>query len=176
MGGFWSSAFDDAEEIVYLRFGVPEFNSLLNFFTGAYDYGSSVLARTGRLPSLFTTFLTFLKHAAFKAFPLISIAVAVYRAADYFYFRQSAKYYNMKPTMHLYWSTVNTMVNTMAINMGIFPKILSNEDTTQKLGMPYGIDDDQMAGLSRDGSRYLLLITTSTYLLWPPEHNGLLTK
>ena len=146
MGGFWSSAFDDAEEIAYLRFGVPEFNSLLNFFTGAYDYGSSVLARTGRLPSFVYNVSHLLgSYAAFKAFPLISIAVAVYRVADYFYFRQSAKYYNMKPTMHLYWSTVNTMVNTMAINMGIFPKILSNEDTTQKLGMPFGIDDDQMA-------------------------------
>lgn len=146
MGGFWSSAHDDAEEIVYMRFGVPEFNSMLNFFTGAYDYGSSVLARTGRMPTFLYTFSNLLgNYMMLKAFPLISIAVGAYRVADYFFFRQSAKYYHMKPTMHLYWSAVTSMVNTLAINMGIFPKMLSKDDTTHKLGMPYQNDDDQMS-------------------------------
>lgn len=147
LGGFWSTAFDDPEQIIYMRFGVPEFNSLLNFFLGAYDYGSSVLARTGRWPSFLYDVGKFLgTYAMVSAFPLIAIPILVYRTVDFLYFRQSAKFYHMKPTMHLYWGAVNNLVNTLAINSGIYPKILDGDtESTNRIGMPYKINQDDMS-------------------------------
>ena len=146
LGGFWSSMFDDTEQVIYMRFGVPEFNSLFNFFKGAYDYSASSLARTGRLPSFLYTGSKLLgTYFAVRALPLVGVIMAVGATADYFYGRQSAKYYRMRPTMHLYWSAVNNLVNTLAINSGIYPRIMNmNNDETQRLGQPLTIDQGSM--------------------------------
>ena len=146
MGGFWSTAFDDPEQIIYMRFGVPEFNSLFSFFSRAFNHGSSVLARTGRWPSFLYDVSSFLGSALMlTAFPLIAVPILIYEVADYFLFRQSARFYHMKPTMHLYWSSVNMLVNTLALNSGIYPKLLdANSDDTQRIGMPMKLDQDTM--------------------------------
>lgn len=146
MGSYWSTAFDDPEQIIYMRFGVPEFNNFFDFFTKAFDYGSSVLARTGRWPSFLYDASNFIgTYIAVTAFPLIAVGVLAYRTIDYFLFRQSAKFYHMKATMHLYWSAVNALVNTLALNSGIYPKMLGkNNDDTKHLGMPFKIDQDTM--------------------------------
>lgn len=146
MGGYWSQAFDDPEQIIYMRFGVPEFNNFFDFFTKAFNYGSSVLARTGRWPSFLYDAANFIgTYIAVTAFPLIAVAVLAYQTADYFLFRQSAKFYHMKPTMHLYWSAVNSLVNTLALNSGIYPRMMNmNADDTKRLGMPFKMDQENM--------------------------------
>lgn len=146
MGGLWSSAFDDPEQIIYMRFGVPEFNNLFTFFTRAFDHGASVLARTGRWPSFLYSVTKFLgRYMMLTAFPLIAVPILTYEVADFFLFRQSARFYHMKPTMHLYWSSVNLIVNTLAINSGIYPKILGmNKNDTSKIGMPFTLDQETM--------------------------------
>ena len=146
LGGFWTTAYDDPEQIIYLRFGVPEFNSLLSFFTNSFNYGASVLARTGRWPTFLYTTTHFLgQYMALRAMPMITIPLLVFRTADYFFGRQSAKFYHMRPTMHLYWSCVNNLVNTLAINSGIYPRILNmNQDDSQRLGQPMTLDQDNM--------------------------------
>ena len=143
MGGMWSEAFDTPEQVVYLRFGVPSFNSPLNFFLSAYNYGASVVARTGRWPSFIYDITRFAgSYLTLRAFPLITVPLLLYKTADFFFGRQSAKYYHMKPTMHLYWGAVTNLMNTMAINSGIYPKIMNaNQDDTQRIGMPFKMDD-----------------------------------
>ena len=37
MGRYYSEAIDDSSQIIYMRFGVPQFNSLTTFFTGFYN-------------------------------------------------------------------------------------------------------------------------------------------
>ncbi len=150
-GAYYSEAIDDTKQTVYFRFGVPQFNSLLNYFTNAFDSNQSTMARTGRMPStiykaakLLGTFLS-VKNA-----PAIAITILGGRVISYFFNRSTSKFYTMKPTMYMYWSTVNTLVNTLAINMGIFPKVTNmNADDTQKLNRPFGIDEAYLQALSR---------------------------
>lgn len=142
LGGFWSDLFDTPEQIVYLRFGVPAFNNPINFFLSAFNYGASVVARTGRWPSFIYDVARFAGSVmAIKAFPIIAIPLLVYRTADFFFFRQSAKYYHFRPAMHLYWGAVSNLVNMLAINSGIYPKVINNmfknDDPTSRIGMPY---------------------------------------
>lgn len=146
LGTYWSELFDDTAQIIYVSPGVPEFNSLLSFFTGAFNHKTSVLARTGRWPSLFYDVANwFGQFTILTSFPLIVIPLITYRLADFFFFRQSAKFYHHRPTPHLYWGAVNTLVNQMAINEGIYPRIQNeNKEEAARLGKPLKLDQQQM--------------------------------
>lgn len=146
MGGLWSSAFDDPEQIIYLQFGVPEFNNLLSFFGGSFNHGASVLARTGKWPSFLYDTMTFLgRSLMLAAFPLITLPILIYEVADFFFFRKSAKFYHMKETMFLYWGAVNMIVNTLALNSGIYPKVLNaNPGASNRIGMPFTLDQETL--------------------------------
>jgi len=53
MGRYYSEAIDDHNQIIYMRFGQPAFNSMTSFFSGFYNADAGALARTGRSPGLF---------------------------------------------------------------------------------------------------------------------------
>lgn len=122
MGPYYSKAFDDNAQVIYMRFGVPEYNSLTTFFTGFYDSGASLLARTGRAPGFF--YKTGRALGLVATIPLWPIILAgnMYRWAMN---NPASKFYYMKPTMPLYWNAVNTMVNRLAVDMGIIPRMFS---------------------------------------------------
>lgn len=151
LGTYYSEAIDDTKQTIYMRFGVPQFNSLLDFFLKAFDTNQSMIARTGRMPSAFFTAGKALgTYAAVVAVPAVAITVLAGRVIGFFFNRSTSKFYTMKPTMYLYWSTVNTLVNTLAVNAGIFPKILNqNSDDTQKLGKPFVTDQAYLTALSQ---------------------------
>ena len=54
IGRYYSEAIDDNAETVYLQFGVPKFNSLINFFTRAISYEDAYIATHGRYPVGYT--------------------------------------------------------------------------------------------------------------------------
>lgn len=146
LGTFWSEIFDDTAQVIYIQPGVAEFNSIFSFFSGAFNHKTSTFARTGRWPSMFydvaRMFGTF---TVLAAFPLLVAPLLTYRLADYFFFRQSARFYHHRQTPHMYWGAVNTIVNAMAINEGIYPRILnSNKEESARLGKPMKIDQEQL--------------------------------
>lgn len=159
MGRYYSEAIDDPAQTIYLRFGVPQFNSLTNFLSKAFDADSISMARSGRAPSVFYQLGRAAGTvAAFAAFPAFAIAITAGRTLSYFFTRPTSKFYTLKPTMHLYWSTVGTLVNTIAINRGILPKVL-NDETGEALGLdnngnqriqqPFKLDQDYLSAISR---------------------------
>jgi len=148
MGRYYSEAIDDPSQTIYLRFGVPEFNSITNFISKAFDANMTSIARTGRGPSAFYR----LGQVAggiggVIAFPAISILLLTARVVGSFFTRPTSKYYTLKPTMTNYWSTVNQLVNTLAINAGILPKVLRT-DQGQNIGKPYILDNDYLTQVS----------------------------
>lgn len=124
LGRYYSEAIDDNSQLIHLRFGVPEFNSLSTFFTGFYNADASLLVRTGRSPG---AFYTLGRVAGF----VVAIPFAPFIAAGYVwrYIAQypASKFYYLKPQMVPYWSTVNSIVNTLAVNMGIIPRVWGDE-------------------------------------------------
>lgn len=160
MGRYYSEAIDDNAQTVYLRFGMPQFNSLVDFFSKAFDPGLSSLARTGRATSAWYKIGKAVGTImAVYAFPVLSAAIITGRLVRMFFTRPTSKFYTLKPTMHLYWSTVNTLVNTIAINKGIMPRIFddgfvksltgggNNQD--QQIGTQYHFDNAMLANLHK---------------------------
>lgn len=148
MGEYYSRAIDDPSQTIYLRFGHVQYNSLTNFLSRAFDSEQTNMARTGRAPSIFYD----IGKAAGSlvpviAFPAISLTIIFGKVLNSFFARPTSKFYTLKPAMHLYWSAVNLLVNTLAINNGIMPKILA-DDNSQKIGQPFKLDNDYLAAIS----------------------------
>lgn len=140
MGIYYSEAIDDNARRIYMRFGVPQFNSLTNFFHNFYDSSRSLLARTGRMPGIpYLIGQGAGLVAGFIFVPIITTALIAFKTVNTFFGRTNTKFYTMKPTMHSYWSTVNMLANMVAINRGIIPRSSVGETgATQGGNVDYG--------------------------------------
>lgn len=148
MGRQYSEFIDDPAQRIYITFGVPQYNSLYQFLQAAYESEQMTLARTGRGSSLFYKAGQIAGSIAlFTAFPLFSITILAAKGIRALFNRPVSKFYTLKPAMHLYWSSVNQLVNAMAINRGIFPKILDSEEG-QRIGRPYKLDEEYLSLLA----------------------------
>jgi len=153
MGRYYSEAYDDNAQIIYMRMGKPEFNSLTTFFTGFYNSDASLLARRGRAAGLFYSVGKVAGTIASIPFIPFMAAGTIFRFAAQ---NPASKFYYSRPTMPLYWNAVNTIANGIAVNMGLYPRPVTDQE--QQLannagspgGAPDGGDFDRMAQLMPD--------------------------
>jgi hypothetical protein len=132
MGRYYSEAIDDNSQVIYMRFGVPAFNSLTTFFTSFYDSGAGTLARTGRGTGVMYNIGKIAVAAGFimsGALVVMTVVAAqlIGLALRFAFQRPASKYYYLKPAMPLYWNAVNTMVQHIAVNRGIVPRLFGND-------------------------------------------------
>lgn len=122
MGRYYSEALDDRGQLIHMRFGVPEFNSLINFFFNFYNAGAGHLANKGRSP---TNFYYIGRFGGFivslPAQPIIWTGQLI----KFFSNKPASKFYYLKPTMPLYWSSVSNIVNAVGVNMGVIGRGMS---------------------------------------------------
>ena len=143
MGRYYSEAIDDNNQIIYMRFGVPSFNSLTQFFTGFYNTGQARLAKTGRYDTDFFAKAGYIAGIVAQVvfWPLAVIHV-VGVSINWLFGHNSSKFYVLKPSMLVYWGAVNSIVNRIAVNKGIFP--VTNNIDPDKIGSSYNIDATEM--------------------------------
>lgn len=138
MGRFYSESIDDNNQILHMRFGVPQYNSLLQFFSGFYNIDMGTAARSGRLTSnLIDKFLRFGANViSFVIAPLMIIPVGVMMfgtAARYFLNYPTSKFFTIKPSMELYWNAATQLLNQFAANMGLV-NYFSSQQKSQVVG------------------------------------------
>lgn len=124
MGNYYSEAIDDNMQIVHLRFGVPSYNSLFQFFTGFYNTDASILARTGRFSDGIIDGILkaggALVTLAILPLAIVPIAIGfIGHAARFFMKWPASKFYYLKPAMPAYWMAVTNMMNQIAVNKGV---------------------------------------------------------
>lgn len=124
MGRYYSEKYDDPAEIIFMRFGVTQFNSLSQFFTEFADTDVTRLAVSGKTKSaLYNVSKGVGLLTVLIAAPILSMSIFTIKTLkDWFMNRRTTRYYTLKPTMHIYWSTVNTLVNTLSVNRGLVPR------------------------------------------------------
>lgn len=139
LGRYYGEAIEANSQVINIRCGTPSFNSLTTFFTGFYNTSAGTLARTGRAPSAFYE----LGRAAGFVVSILSwklLAVTLLgNAARFFLQKPSSKFYYSKPNMPMYWNAVQTMVNQIAVNMGVVPRI-GGTSLAQTLSAGYQFD------------------------------------
>lgn len=130
MGRYYSEAIDDQAQIIYMRMGLPAFNSLTNFFTNFYNYEMGQLARTGRSTGILYAigrvgaFVASLLSWKVMAVHMIGISTALMSTLAQ---KTQSKFYYSKPAMPLYWNAVQTIVNQIAVNKGIVPRAVGGD-------------------------------------------------
>lgn len=154
MGRYYSEAIDDNNQSIYLQFGVPEFNSMLNFIANASSYEDTYVAMHGRYPwelgvsraisSVYSMFIYPWKAIFIWGGKVLWKFVSGFNPVEYYY---------LNPTMHNYWGTVNTIVTSMAVELGIFVPTLSvmedeaNSDSIKNMGVKVGWKEEDMEEL-----------------------------
>lgn len=117
IGRYWDEAIDQHSERIYMRFGVPSYTSLTNFFTNFYNMEMGALARTGRPPGWFYSMGRVTGWVL--ALPLTVIAAPARLIRWLFGLGSGASWYRLKPTMPLFWDAFNDILNYIGINKGI---------------------------------------------------------
>ena len=128
MGRRYSEVIDDNSQVIHLRFGVPQFNSLHRFFNHSFDWSAARLSRTGREPGFFYSLGKVTGYVVTLPIQPLILAGTIYRFLSN---KPSTKFYYIKPTMPLYWNAVNSMANSIAVYMGIVPRVLANDNNAE---------------------------------------------
>lgn len=138
MGHFYSNTFDDNSFNLYTQFGVPEFNSLIDFFTRGIDSDELTIAKTGRVPTAKKIGKAIGTVAAFLILPVITLSILVAKTIlDIVMDEKPFNYYYMKPTMYTYWVTVNSIVNAIASELGmLIPEFLPDKKDPSTMSIP----------------------------------------
>ncbi len=122
MGRKYSELIDDNAQLVTMRFGVKDFNSLSSFFGSFFDPRASQLVRTGRAPGIFYRLGQVTGELLAFPFQPIILGSQIIRSAAGI---PSTKFSYFKPTMPLYWNAVNNMLNGITANLGVHYRQLS---------------------------------------------------
>lgn len=125
---FYESIVDNFE-VIHLRAGMPEYNSLTNFYANFYDPDSGSLANygvMGNIGKLIGTVAGFIVSLPLQPFILAGRFARWVRDKPY------SAYYYLSPTMSLFWQTFNEAANQLAVKMGIVSAIEIDKWTNQK--------------------------------------------
>ena len=118
MGRVYSEAIDDNQQLVYITCGIPQYNDLISFYTGAISAQISDWMNKGT--SFRPGWVAGIALGTFVRLPLLPI-IALSRFVNAISFRtfEISKYYTLKVEMPLYYQFVNSILLRISINMGL---------------------------------------------------------
>ena len=148
MGRRYSEMFDDNEQILYLTFGDPKFNSLLSYAINALDYGTSVVANTGRSMLAYyagkAVGMSVGVVALFMAFPVFGAALFLGSVVAYKLLSAGSdfNFYRLDPSMYKYWRSVNIIASQIGVELGLFYPEATGASAVGDIGMPMRLTTD----------------------------------
>ena len=119
MGRVYSENIDDNQQILYLSFGIPEYNSVSSFYSSVIVPELANWMNSGKrftpsnLAGLAGTAL-----ASFVLLPVLPL-MFIYNAVKALTRVPISKYYDLRPEMPMYYRFVNTIMIHLAVNMGL---------------------------------------------------------
>jgi hypothetical protein len=137
-GRWYGEVLQDSAQLIHVRCGVPQFNTMTNFFGNFYNVYAGSMARSGRAPSVW--FEVGRVAGVIGTLPLQPFIFAG-SVVKFFLGMPRSKYYYLKPSMYSFWYAMSGFVNAVFVNLGLSPHF-SNADQRQFMD-PNVIPDDR---------------------------------
>lgn len=120
LGRVYREMYQNTQQILWLRFGVPKFNSLTDFYINATDTSLVSLMVKGEVPTLEQLGRLFGEGLAFAfKLPFLPI-IGMKKILDLAIDEPINKYYAFSPKMPLYFRMVNVLMSHLASGMGLY--------------------------------------------------------
>ena len=143
MGRVYSEVYDDQQQIMYLTFGIPRYNSITNFYGKAVVQTLAQLMNSGTssggIGRLIDTAINV--FVSVPALPLVFISNILAGSVTGV---PLTKYYEFTSSMPLYYRCVNSMINHLTINLGISKDAFFAQSQTPASATMGGATDDQL--------------------------------
>lgn len=146
-GRYWYESQVETAQVIHMRFGVPEFNSMTQFFTSFYNEDAARVARTGRVNSAFFEIGNIAGTVLQVIYWPLLAAHAVGAGLRFLFKKPSSKFYYLRPEMTSYWNSVTTMVNQIGVNRGLIPWETPTEGTSGPPGKVPTVNGEAVAAL-----------------------------
>ncbi len=119
-GDFYSQAFDDNAQRIFMRFGVPSYSPFLLWVSRSFDVDKAILHNRGTIT---TALLEGVKIVAtlwaIAAAPLLAVGMFIFNTVV-----QNTRYYSVKDTMYTYWATTENILNALVARRTLVPHVL----------------------------------------------------
>lgn len=129
MGRYYSEALDDRGQFVHMRMGVPQYNSMIGFLKGFYNISLGDLANYGRAES---SLYEIGQVAGYVISAPLQPILWFREFVNFIASKPNTRFYNVKPTMPLYWNAVSTIVNSIGVNMGLIGRQVQEAEEKTK--------------------------------------------
>ena len=131
MGRVYSEMYDDQQQIMYITFGVPQYNTMTNFYNNAISDNLAKLMNNGSGPNIGqligSTIGTFV---SLPTLPMAFISNIIGLITN----TKITKYYEFRSAMPLYYRCVNSMIIHLTVNLGLSSDAYLSSTSSQKAG------------------------------------------
>lgn len=125
MGGYYSTAIDDNEQRVFFRFGVPSYMPLPIWIAKSFDINRAVMQGRGTITADFLSIVDSVsKFFVFISSPgaaLMTVAMAAAKVIT-----SNSRFYSVRPTMYIYWASVENTLNALVARRTMLPHIFKD--------------------------------------------------
>jgi hypothetical protein len=119
-GRYFHEAIAEPSQVIHMRMGTPEFNSLAQFLTSFYNEDAARVARSGRVTSAFYSIGNFAGTVINVIYWPFLAAQAIGAALRFLFKKPASSFYYSRPSMPTYWLACNTMLNQIITYKGLF--------------------------------------------------------
>ncbi len=147
MGRYYSEAYDDHAQRIYMRLGVPQYNYLATFLTQSFSVGQTLFVTKGRFDGVMQAVLlaTATLASVFVWTRFFGVAVGMMGLrAMYNWLGGTSRFVSLKPTMFMYWMAVDEIVNTLMVKRNLAPWLIGGRDISKKMGDPQTLSDEEV--------------------------------
>ncbi len=126
LGRKYSETIDDYSQYLHLRFGVPKYAGITNYYLNMYNMDAGYLAKTGEYSSFFRTLgKAFGLYGMFAVFgPTVFFPLIIGgKIIDLALGKSPSKYYYLKPTMNIHLQCLQAMLDTQLLHSRLVPMI-----------------------------------------------------
>jgi hypothetical protein len=118
MGRYYSRAIDDTAQRIYMTFGVQEFTPITAWLKNAFDVKRIILMNRGMFMSSLLSGISLIASLFAVSASGFFIGIGLI-AIDKL--TMSSRFYKVTPQMHLYWATVEEIVNQLFAKRTLLP-------------------------------------------------------